>query len=206
MRPSVAVHDALARLCEYPRDGFPSFVEEAATVVSEGCPEAWTKLEPFIEYARGQTLGELEERFTRTFDNSAERALEIGWHVFGENYTRGTFMVRMRQRLREVGVEENGELPDHLSHMLPLLGRADADWCGRTAHDSVSLALARVHEELLKGENPWASVIDAVLAVMSLHVKPVDEGPAYVPQPLPPLPDSEGDRWGDGPSDGGMCS
>lgn len=205
MRPSIEIHDALARLVEYPREGYAGFVEEAAAVLSEGCPQAWQPLQPFIEFARGQTLGELEERFTRTFDNTAERALEVGWHVFGENYTRGTFMVRMRQRLRALGVEENGELPDHLSHMLALLGRADEEWCGRTAHDSVALAMERVHEELVKIESPWSGVIDAVLKVLALHDRPVDEGPPFVPQPLPPLPDAQAECWSDGPGVEGPC-
>jgi len=169
MRPSVEVHDALSALVAYPRDDFADAVEAAASRVAEACPAAWAHLAPFVEFARSQSLGDLEELFTRTFDNTKERALEVGWHVFGENYTRGTFMVRVRQRLRDQGVEESGELPDHLSHMLALLGRADPGWAADTAADSVAPAMSKVRDALVAQENPWSGVLGAVLEVLAMH-------------------------------------
>ncbi len=41
-----------------------------------------------------------EELYTRTFDLNPVCALEIGWHLFGEDYERGAFLVRMRDQLR----------------------------------------------------------------------------------------------------------
>ena len=169
MRPSVEVHDALCRLVEYPREGFPESVEEAAAAVSEACPSAWTSLEPFVAFARKSSLGDLEEVFTRTFDNTDTRALEVGWHAFGENYTRGTFMVTVRGWLRDHGVEESSELPDHLSHMLAVMGRMDAGRAGDLAVDTVGPAMVKVHDELVKLDNPWAGVLGAVLAVLEMH-------------------------------------
>jgi nitrate reductase molybdenum cofactor assembly chaperone len=189
MRPTAAVHDALASLFEYPRADLRVSAEEAARVIAEGCPEALEPLAPFLEHVRGSERSALEELFTRTFDNSSERALEVGWHVFGENYTRGTFMVRMRQRLRDVGVEENGELPDHLSHMLALLGRVEEDDAGDLAHDSVDPAIDKMLDGLQAVDSPWVGVLLAVKQVLQLHVCP--ERPpvgADVPSEWPPPP------------------
>lgn len=187
MRPGVAAHDALANLLMYPREHTIAALEDTVREVAEACPEAGEALQPFLEYVKGQPLHVLEEHFTRTFDNSAERALEVGWQTFGENYTRGTFMVRVRQRLREHGVEENGELPDHLSHVLPLLGRADEAWSGDMAHDTVMPAVTKIHDALTSQENPWASVLAAVSHVLQMH-EPSERPPvgSWVPSSWPP--------------------
>lgn len=189
MRPEVEVHDALARLLEYPREGYLDSVEESARLVRAANASAGELLQPFVDYAHSQQLHDLEEAFTRTFDNSADRALEVGWHTFGENYTRGTFMVRMRQRLREVGVEENGELPDHLSHVMALLGRADAKWAGDMAHDTVAPAVTKIHDALTSQENPWAAVLAATQSVLAMHEhSPRPPVGAKIPSSWPPPP------------------
>ena len=64
---------------------------------------------------------ELEELYTRTFDINPVCSLEVGWHLFGEDYNRGAFLVRMRGLLREHGIEEGAELPDHLESVLRVL-------------------------------------------------------------------------------------
>ncbi len=169
MRPNADVHDALARLVEYPRDGWFESMREASLVIGASCPEAAELLTPFLTFAADRPLWELEEHFTRTFDNSDERALDMGWHAFGETYTRGSFMAAMRGRLRETGVEENGELPDHLSHMLALVGRCPEDEAAGLAGDIMAPSVAKVREALVKRSDPWAHVLATVLAVLALH-------------------------------------
>jgi nitrate reductase molybdenum cofactor assembly chaperone len=189
MRPPAAVHDALASLLHYPRADLRVAAEESARVIGEECPEASEHLAPFLEHVRGSERGALEELFTRTFDNSSERALEVGWHVFGENYTRGTFMVRMRQRLRAAGVEENGELPDHLSHLLPLLARVEEDDAGELAHDSVIPAIDKMLEGLEAIDSPWVGVLLAAKQILQQHVRPARPPVgADVPSAWPPPP------------------
>ena len=63
----------------------------------------------------------LEEAFTGTFDVNPACALEVGWHLFGEEYARGMFLVRMREELRKYGLAESSELPDHVSHVLAIV-------------------------------------------------------------------------------------
>ncbi|RKY21711.1 MAG: hypothetical protein DRQ55_03390 [Planctomycetota bacterium] len=192
MRADVDTHDALARLLSYPRETFGADTDEALRLLKTSCPEAAATLQPFADYVHAEHLHQLEEHFTRSFDNSAERALEVGWHTFGENYTRGTFMVRMRQRLREVGVEENGELPDHLSHILPLLGRADELWAGDLAHDTVAPAVQKILDALTEQQNPWAPVLAALLQLLDMHAQsPKPPVGASVPSSWPPTPQNQ---------------
>ena len=90
MRPAPEVHDALACLLTYPRAEssgmrYPAAIE----VVTRACPETSRgSAQAFAAGIRGREAGELEELYTRTFDNVAERSLEVGWQLFGENYSR----------------------------------------------------------------------------------------------------------------------
>ena len=200
MRPSIEVHDALAGLLSYPGPGLAGRARAAAAVVGAECPSAGACLEDFAARIADLDAGALEELYAATFDNSQERALEVGWHVFGENYTRGAFLVRMRGLLRECGVTESGELPDHLHHVLAALGRCDEDYAGRLAHASVIPAARRVLEALRADENAWAPVLAAVVEVLGRHADAPWQAhsldPAEVLPPLPPRP---------GPDDSPSC-
>src|SRR6266568_3182701 len=56
-----------------------------------------------------------QELYVQTFEFNPACTLELGWHLFGENYERGEFLVRMREQLRRHGIAESNELPDHLT-------------------------------------------------------------------------------------------
>ena len=111
MRPPPEVHDALACLLTYPGAAHSGMRYPAAIeVVSKACPETAESLHRFAEATCDLEPGELEELYTRTFDNVAERSLEVGWQLFGENYARGALMVRFRDLMRRYEVEEHTEL------------------------------------------------------------------------------------------------
>ncbi len=101
----------------------------------------------------------LEELFVRTFENNADRALEVGWHLHGENYARGVFMARMRGLLRDLGIEESVELPDHLSHMLAMLGASDEETARAMASGVILPALGKIEEGFTSDDNPYRGVI-----------------------------------------------
>jgi nitrate reductase delta subunit len=166
------VHDALARLVEYPREGWLEQAAQGADVVACADPAAGAALRPFLDWARACQAGELEEQYARTFDNTDERALEVGWHAFGENYGRGNFMAALRRGLRAHGIEEHGELPDHLSHVLPLLGRCEERHASRLVHEVVRPAVGKVREALARDKNPWEPALAAVLVVLDRHPRP----------------------------------
>ncbi len=117
----MTAHEALAGLLCYPVKGLTEPVAQAVASLAVACPPASERLREFAEFVAVTPQHDLEELFTRTFANVADRALEIGWHLHGETYDRGAFLVVMRGRLRDLGITENSELPDHLSHGLIVL-------------------------------------------------------------------------------------
>ena len=81
----------------------------------------------FAEYVAGRDLRELEELYTSTFDIQGNVCLDVGYQLFGETYKRGQFIVKLRVALREAGVSEAGELPDHLPSVLRFLAKREEE-------------------------------------------------------------------------------
>ncbi|MEP0823257.1 MAG: nitrate reductase molybdenum cofactor assembly chaperone [Ignavibacterium sp.] len=101
---------------------------------------------------------ELEELYTRTFDLNPVCSLDIGWHLFAENYDRGTFLVEMRNALKEHGLSESTELPDHLPTVLRLLARMEPDRAKALAGDSVLPAVRTMAKGFSDSANPYAAL------------------------------------------------
>ncbi len=75
-------------------------------------------LAKFVKKIVPLSLSEQEELFTRTLDLSPLSAPYVGYHVWGESYKRGEFMAALNKEMKDLDVDLDGELPDHL---LPIL-------------------------------------------------------------------------------------
>ncbi len=156
---------ALARLLAYPNEDFPAHVQAALTALAPFGPEAVEHVRQFAAAVTPLAPEEREELFTRTFDINPVGALEIGWHLFGEDYHRGALLVRLRTELRRYGIEEAGELPDHLTHVLALLDRMEADAAGEFARACVIPALDKLLDGFRGKDNPYEHLLRGVTTV-----------------------------------------
>ncbi len=186
------IHDQLAALVTYPEGEYHKRVEECREALAEAHPAVVPLMASFAEAIAPMSIDELEELFTRTFDLNPVCSLEIGWHLFGENYDRGALMVKMRQELRRYGIGESVELPDHLTHCLTLLGRMEPDRAQDFAHSCVLPAVEKMvnafagkaegketisAEALAPAATPYANVIQAIWKVLgTLYAEPVTQG------------------------------
>ena len=188
--PAVAAAlDALAPLFAYPSEGFALRAAEAAAALRGAAPEAAPLLDPFLLHVRDASASALEEGHTRTFDWSATCSLELGWHLYGEQYDRGAFLVAMRSRLRAVGVEEGVDLPDHVGACLRWVARAERAEAGVFARSAILPALARVLGGLAKDASPAAAPYAALVrATQALVQRVADAVPAEAGAPPPPSP------------------
>ncbi len=153
----------LAALLTYPQPDYPLLVEDSLRAATAACHE---HLEQFTHAINGLEVWQLQELFTRTFDMNPVCSLELGWHLFGENYERGLLLVRMREELRRSGIHESTELPDHLTHVLELLARMDHGRGADFAGACVLPALKKMLEALRGKQNPFESVLLAVQAFL----------------------------------------
>ncbi len=169
---------AVAVLFTYPRTDYVQAVENAVACSGSAAPA----LLEFARDIRRIPLSGLQELYTCTFDLSPVCALDLGWHLFGEDYKRGLFLVRMRRELRAHDIPETRELPDHLSHALLLLARMGP----AQAEECASVIVAPALERMLKcmpSDNLFRYLLRAVQQLITLHfpaavepASPVAEG------------------------------
>ena len=179
MKRDTRIFDLLARLLTYPTADYEHAVHACQQVLRNSDSSDGEPLAQFAEFARTSPLEELEELFTRTFDLNPVCCLEVGWQLYGEDYNRGDFMVKMRQQLRAHGVPESIELPDHLANLLPLLGRLSSEEAGRLAAASILPALAKMQTGLEGNSNPYEEVLAVVRELLE---------PLAAPYPKPRIP------------------
>jgi nitrate reductase molybdenum cofactor assembly chaperone len=141
--------DSLARLFDYPGESYVALCRAA------GVDELADELEKL------STSG-IQELFISTFDWNPATALELGWHLYGEQYARGEFMVRMREELRRYEVPESIELPDHLTHVLPVVARMDPESAEKFVSEYVAPPVAKLLAALEQKKTPFVILMRAV--------------------------------------------
>ncbi len=160
----------LSRLLSYPdNQHYMQLVEMLYLIVQSPLPEAAKGVSEFGQFVEQCDEYELEETYTRTFDVNPSCALEIGWHLFGEDYMRGQFLVRMREELRKYEIAESGELPDHLTHALPVLASMPEEEAQQLAHACVFPALYKMQEALEKCESPYRHLIHCLVLLLETY-------------------------------------
>ena len=135
----------------------------------EACAALWdsAELNAFRREVAGLSGEEMQELFTQTFDWNPDTSLDLGWHLFGENYDRGGFLIRLRGELRRYGLTESGELPDHLTSVLRLLERIPAAEATPFARDFVVPALGKIATGLEKSSSPFLHLIKALEQIVA---------------------------------------
>ncbi len=156
----------ISRLLSYPDNHYVQLVELLYLIVQTELPEAAKGVSVFGQFVEQCGEFELEEAYTRTFDVNPACALEIGWHLFGEDYMRGQFLVRMRGELAKHEIPESSELPDHLTHVLAVLAAMADDEARRLSHACVFPALHKMQASLDKNESPYRHLIRCLLLVL----------------------------------------
>jgi len=167
----------LARLLEYPDAAYPGWL---AMCRGQGCPggaDAADSLRAFADRVAGEPIEALQELFTRTFDFDPKCTLDVGWHLYGENYERGDFLARMREELARHGVEEGRELPDHLPRLLEVMSRATSDLASELSGRFVLPAVERIRGGL-DPESPFVLVMAVVHDAASAMTSVPAGGPA----------------------------
>jgi nitrate reductase delta subunit len=160
------VYEALAELLEYPRLRLD--IESCSELICNEPSNVTNSLAEFRASVAGLSLNELQELYTRTFDLSPVCALDIGYHLFGENYKRGVFLANLRETEAPFDLGQERQLPDYLPVLLRLLTKLDDEGL-RSALivDCMIPALEKMLKTLSEGDNPYRHLIDAVNTKLS---------------------------------------
>ena len=158
---------ALGRLLTYPDEHTVQTAEYLYVVLQGEVPAAAEDASAFGAFAEQHEPWELEEVYTRTFDVNPACALEVGWQLFGEEYARGMFLVRMREELRKYDLPESAELPDHVTHVLALVAAMPSDEAARLVRACVQPAIEKMNGALDGKETPYRHVVRCLASVLA---------------------------------------
>jgi nitrate reductase delta subunit len=171
--------EIIARNLEYPFEGAAVRAREDAGRLRADHPDMADALGLLAGWLEGARTGEAEEWYTVLFDLNPVCSLQLGHHLFGENFKRNLLLAGLHEELRLAGLERPSGLPDHLTTVLSLLSRLEDDASCRTLHDlAVRPALGKMNEVLSESLNPWRKVIEVLPAVIADEL---GHGPASRP-------------------------
>jgi nitrate reductase delta subunit len=182
---ATSIYEQLAKLFEYPGEDYRACAEACLEMMRSERAEAAASLEEFCKGIQDLSTDGLQELFTRTFDLNPMCALEVGWQLYGENYQRGEFLVKMRGQLRGHELRESGELPDHLTHALALLSRLEPDEAAVFAGEFLLPALDKMRASWRENRNAFSALLEAAFLRLRSQY-PYD--PARIPVGKPELP------------------
>jgi nitrate reductase delta subunit len=157
------VFERMAALFAYPHPGYLEAI---------GAARDWAPVPAAAALGRlADAIGELpisrlEELYIETFDMNPDAALEIGWHLFGEDYARGEFLVKLREENRRYGIDERGELPDNLTVVLRLLAKLPPSDEEAFARQYIAPAVRKMSSGIKRKDNPYLNLLEALLSCL----------------------------------------
>lgn len=171
---SASLLHAAPELLAYPEKHWWSRVQQLVAGLESQWREA---LAPWLEALQALAPEAREELYVRTFDFDPATTLEIGWHLFGEDYQRGEFLASCRRLLAAVGIPELGQLPDHAALLLaalPALPPARAEQFFTTY---LHPGLEKILLALSQRQNPYHHLLQALShAAAALCARPAVAG------------------------------
>ncbi len=151
----------LRTVLAYPGPEYSAATERLNDTLTGEDPAVIESFAAFAAFVRAKSGSDLEEDFTNTFDVNPVCTLDIGWHLFGDDYSRGLFLAKVRKEMHDHGISETAELPDHLTHTLALLDRMDPPQAADFASACIIPAIEKMEAALREKSNPFAGVVKA---------------------------------------------
>jgi len=165
-------YEMFPKILSYPVEGYRESVckirdefskaDSHSTEFKQEYVRSIEQIDLFLEKTKELSLDDYEELYTRTFDINPVASLEIGWHIWGEAYERGVFLVTMRSILRKFEITESQELPDHLSHALAAAGKMEEAEANQFISTFLIKALGKILEGFKEKENPYEHILQAL--------------------------------------------
>jgi nitrate reductase molybdenum cofactor assembly chaperone len=164
----------VADVLHYPDDTFRARL--ICTLESlEGAPLQYAV--SFSEEVANVFPSGLEELYTQTFDLNPVATLEVGWHLWGEQYERGRFLADLRELQASLGIHAETELPDHLTVLLETIAKATPQKAAELSAQILP-ALEKILKPLDEHGNPYRHLIRAAMATLHASAPESKQGGA----------------------------
>ncbi len=159
--------EIFADILEYPTPLLGKQVDECLSLLLPDQEEAAACLGQFRDFLEQTTAGRVEEIHTSTFDLQPTCYPYVGYHLFGENHRRGSFMAQLKEQYRIRNFPLVRELPDHIAVLLRFLAHLEDDEERRELiHLGMVPSLQRMLEGFKDGKNPYRGVLQALLILL----------------------------------------
>ena len=114
-------YSSIAGLFDFPDPFYPEKVAQIVREMKTVNTSVSSDIDYFLSKFPTQSVDEMQELYTRTFDVQAITTLDLGYVLFGDDYKRGELLVNLNRELRDAEIDPKGELADHLPNVLNLL-------------------------------------------------------------------------------------
>jgi nitrate reductase delta subunit len=157
------LYEILANSLEYPGEDWNARLERCRQWLTVQEPDVAVQFIRFRRQVSELSIDKLQELYTQTFDLNPVCTLDIGYHLFGENYKRGELLAKLRETETPYELGQANQLPDHLPVLLRLLVKLDDQELRLALIVEILIpALGKMLEALSQTENPYRDLIEVI--------------------------------------------
>ena len=125
-------------------------------------------MESFTNFLEENSISQIEESFTGTFDLQSLCHPYVGYQLCGESQQRTMFMIKLQELYKQYGFESRNELPDHLTELLRFLGTiADQECRQEIIQDGLLPALEKITKGIESDGHPYVALLNALQSFLS---------------------------------------
>jgi nitrate reductase assembly molybdenum cofactor insertion protein NarJ len=143
-------YQLISPLFDYPNQGYRETMQQVADGLRADYPTASVELEELLKLLPTDVY-EIQELYTKSFEVQAVTSLEIGYVLYGDDYTRGEVLSNLSAEHKAVANECGGELADHLANVLRLVPKIKDR---EILFDLMRLMVAPAVENMMKEYTP----------------------------------------------------
>lgn len=182
------IYEILAGSLEYPDDYWSTGLERCGQWLTIQEPDVAAQFIRFRRNVTALSTGKLQELYTQTFDLNPVCTLDIGYHLFGENYKRGELLAKLRETEAQYELVQANQLPDHLPVLLRLLTKLDDRELRLALIGELLIpALGKMLEALGQTDNPYRDLIEAISNALKNEVPEAKSSPGLSAGEIPEL-------------------
>lgn len=157
------LYEILANSLEYPAEDWNTRLERCKQWLTIQEPDVAVQFITFRRKVKGLSIEKLQELYTQTFDLNPVCTLDIGYHLFGENYKRGELLAKLRETEAPYDLGQANQLPDHLPVLLRLLAKLEDEELRQALICELLIpALSKMLEALSQTDNPYRDLIEVI--------------------------------------------
>ena len=157
------LYEILASSLEYPGEDWNTRLERCKQWLTIQEPDVAVQFIRFRRQVKKLSIEKMQELYTQTFDLNPVCTLDIGYHLFGENYKRGELLAKLRETEAPYELGQAKQLPDHLPVLLRLLAKLEDEELRHALIGELLIpALGKMLEALSQTENPYRDLIEVI--------------------------------------------